>query len=176
MKINETLIEPCYLVGDNQNNDCLNTIFGTAKVNNKGYFQLTTHYKDNHRRLLHRIIVEHFYQITLPSNWSVHHINRNKKDNRIINLAIMPCKKHHRLHSDEQIGTSLSLSSKLKLSLKNNTTGYFRVSIKKDNTTKQGFVYRYRYFENGKRKEIESVDLKRLEQKVKNKGLEWCKV
>mgnify|MGYP004442680893 CR=1 FL=1 len=56
-----------------------------------------------------------------------------------------------------------------------NTTGYFRVSKKKDSTCKQGFHYRYQYCENGKRHSISSVSLEKLEKKVKDKGLPWFK-
>jgi hypothetical protein len=38
---------------------------------------------------------------------------------------------------------------------------------------KQGFFWRYRYYEDGKQKSINSVDIKKLEEKVKMKGLLW---
>lgn len=60
---------------------------------------------------------------------------------------------------------------------KKNTTGYYRVSKNKNSIYKQGFVYRYRYYdENGKQKVINSVDLKKLEVKVKERGLPWKKL
>lgn len=57
-----------------------------------------------------------------------------------------------------------------------NTSGYFRVIKQKCKTCKKGFTFRYQYTENGKRKTIYSVDINKLEEKVKNKGLEWRKV
>lgn len=54
-----------------------------------------------------------------------------------------------------------------------NTTGYYRVTKQKSKTYKQGFVWRYQYSENGKKKAIISVDIKKLEKKVKAKRLEW---
>ena len=56
-----------------------------------------------------------------------------------------------------------------------NKTGYYRVSKLKDNHCKQGFIWRYIYFEDGKQKVICSVDINKLEEKVKNKGLKWLK-
>lgn len=70
--------------------------------------------------------------------------------------------------------------SKNKMSLnqsKNKTTsGYYRVFKKKDTTCKQNFRWIYSYTDNaGKRWEISSVDIKKLESKVKSKGLKWLK-
>ena len=62
----------------------------------------------------------------------------------------------------------------ISLSESNNTSGYYRVHKKKDNTCKQGFLWVYRYHDKkGRRKQILSVDIKKLEKKVKAKGLEW---
>ena len=68
------------------------------------------------------------------------------------------------------------LEQKIKMSQVNNTTGYFRVSKRKANQYKQGFIWQYAYIDdNGKSKKISSVDLKKLEKKVVSKGLIWIK-
>lgn len=54
-----------------------------------------------------------------------------------------------------------------------NSTGYYNMSLMKEPRVKQGFVYRYHYRIDGKTKSIMSVDLERLEQKVKEKNLPW---
>ena len=66
-----------------------------------------------------------------------------------------------------------SEETKKKISIAQNTTGYLNVSKSKDKTCKQGFVWRYCYYEDRKQKSISSVDLNKLEQKVKAKGLKW---
>ena len=63
-----------------------------------------------------------------------------------------------------------------KISKTMNSTGFFCVSKKKSCRVKQGFIYSYSYFEDGKRKNITSIDIKKLEKKVKEKGLEWKKL
>lgn len=63
-----------------------------------------------------------------------------------------------------------------KISRAQNTTGFFRVSKSKAPTCKQRFIYKYLYYENGKQRSIYSVDIKKLERKVKAKGLEWFKL
>ena len=57
-----------------------------------------------------------------------------------------------------------------------NKLGYYRVSIQKDKTCKQGFLYQYIYREDNKQKVIRSVDLDKLKEKVIAKGLEWRKL
>ena len=59
---------------------------------------------------------------------------------------------------------------------KKNTVGYYRVHKYKTSDCKQGFTYRYKYYENGKQRAISSVDIKTLEEKVKARGLEWRKL
>lgn len=76
--------------------------------------------------------------------------------------------KHHSESTKKQISH--------KKSHQQNTSGYYRVYKSKTNTCKQGFYYRYRYYDSdGKRKYISSVDIKKLEEKVKKAGLEWIK-
>lgn len=72
-------------------------------------------------------------------------------------------------------GRKVNDEQKEKISKKKTTTGIFRVDIKKENIKiqPQGFRFRYCYTVNKKRKELSSVDLYKLEQKVKNKGLKW---
>lgn len=70
-----------------------------------------------------------------------------------------------------------TLEIKEKISSSKNTTGYFRVSKTKNPQYKQGFMYMYQYYDNNKKRhKITSVDIKKLEQKVKAKGLEWFKL
>ena len=62
------------------------------------------------------------------------------------------------------------------LSKSKNTTGIYRVSKEKCKSYKNGFKWVYGYYEKGKRKRITSADLKKLEEKVKAKGLDWFKL
>lgn len=64
---------------------------------------------------------------------------------------------------------------KQNISKTKNTSGYYRVIKEKHKTCKEGFIYRYSYKENGKQKKIRSTTLEKLEEKVRNKGLDWIK-
>ena len=57
-----------------------------------------------------------------------------------------------------------------------NTSSYFRVCKQKDKCCKQGFIWKYRYYEGGKRKSLSATTIDKLESKVKEKGLKWLKL
>ena len=70
-------------------------------------------------------------------------------------------------------GKTHPLSSRKKLSKSKNTTGYFRVYKKKEPSVKQGFTWKYGFYENGKYYQTTSVDLDKLKEKVLARGWEW---
>ena len=76
--------------------------------------------------------------------------------------------------SDAHKGNKLSDETKYKLSEIRNTSSYFRVTKHKNKKLKQGYNWVYQYYgEDGKQKNISSVDIEKLEEKVKAKDLEW---
>jgi len=54
---------------------------------------------DNNYVLHHRVVMENYLNRLLAANEVVHHINENKKDNRIANLALLSKAEHTRQHS-----------------------------------------------------------------------------
>ena len=70
-------------------------------------------------------------------------------------------------------GKPLPEEIRKKLSKAQNTTGFYRVYKHKNNSCKQGFTWCYQYYLDSKRKLITSIDLKKLEKKVRKEGLEW---
>ena len=78
--------------------------------------------------------------------------------------------------NNPNFGKPRSKQVREKISKAMNSTGFFCVSKKKSCRVKQGFIYSYSYFEGGKRKNITSINIKKLEKKVKKKGLEWKKL
>ena len=74
-------------------------------------------------------------------------------------------------------GKHHSEETKRKMSLSRNSTGYRRVSLVICPDWKSGKKYRYRYYnDDGNRKEISSVNLEKLKEKVLEKGLPWEKL
>lgn len=67
-------------------------------------------------------------------------------------------------------GKTRSLEQRKTISKTMSTTGFFRVSKDKDNTCKQGFLWRYRYQNN---KKIRRVNLLKLQEEVEGRGLPW---
>ena len=54
-----------------------------------------------------------------------------------------------------------------------NTSGYYNVSKRVNDQYKNGFIWRYTYQDNNKRKEITSTNITKLKEKVLAKGLLW---
>jgi hypothetical protein len=178
----------------------LKTKFGTAKINKRGYYYISSHKEGNNGKKLHRLIFEDFYKINLPSNIHIHHDDENKTNNEIWNLIPMTSSEHRILHnkgnkwgagrvvSDEEreqarirvtgknnprYGTQLSFEERKELSKLKNTSGFYRVALhKRKNPNHNAWEYVYR--ENRKVKTISSVDLLKLKEKVIAKGLEWA--
>ena len=154
-------------------NKTLYTKYGTARINKEGYYWITSRKEGNNGKRLHRLIWEDFYNTEVPKGYVIHHRNFNKLDNCILNLQLMKKGEHTKLH---HIDKNVSGNTKMKISESNNTSGYYRVDKHKDKKLKQGFTWRYQYNDNGKKKEIVSVSIDKLEKKVKAKGLKWKKL
>jgi len=69
---------------------------GGKTINRAGYIEVKVDTDKKHKyRLEHRIVVEKFIGRKLTDKEIVHHINLNKKDNRIENLMIFPNDSEH---------------------------------------------------------------------------------
>lgn len=144
------------------------TKMGLVHKNNKGY------YRTSDNQLLHRKIWEEFYGEKIPEGYVVHHINEDVTDNRISNLTLMTHEEHLSHHHK---GKPIHINTKVGLSKAKTTTGYFRVNKKPCPKCKNGFIYRYQYYDvDGVRKSLTSTSLKRLMLKVQGHNLEWRKL
>jgi len=177
----------------------LKTKFGTARINTKGYYAISSMKEGNNGKALHRLIFEDFYQTKLPTDIHIHHNDGNKLNNEIWNLIPMTASEHKILHnkgnkwgvgrvvSDDErkllselnkgennamYGKDFSLDHWKKLSQLKNSTGFYRVHRrvrKKNNFATWEYIHR----ENGKVRTISSVNLLKLKEKVLLKGLDW---
>ena len=176
-------------------NKTIKTKFGNVKIDKHGYYRISSRKEGNNGKILHRLIFEDYHNCKLDKNDVIHHIDGDKMNNHPTNLICMSRKAHQLLHhkgnnyalglkksietkqkmSEAMKGIPKSEDHKMKLSESQNTTGYFRVYKNKSNTCKQGFTWIYRYYEDGKQNSISSVDIEKLEAKVREKGLKWLK-
>ncbi len=179
-------------------NEVIQTKYGLALLDHEGYYVIYSKAKMWGERL-HRLIARDYFGdwINDPNDYfEIHHLDGDKTNNCVLNLIPLKKEDHMREHmkgnnyrkgiphSDEikkKISAKLTgrvhaMETLVKMSKHQNTTGYFRVSKKKSKDVKTGYRYDYSYYENNKRKHITSVDMKKLEQKVKQKGLKWFKL
>ena len=86
--------------------------------------------------------------------------------------------KHHSEETKKRIseackGKIIPKETQIKMSKSRNTSGMYRVSKCKQNRPKNSFTWTYTYYEDGVKKSLTSKDLNILEQRVKEKGLDW---
>lgn len=161
----------------------LHTKWGTASLK-RGYYFITSTKEGNKNKPLHRLFYEDFWGVKLPQEIVVHHKDGNKTNNCILNLEAMHITTHSKLHNTgennvmynkkhpQEVIEKMSITR----SNSNNTTGYYRVYKHKNAHYPNGFIYRYNYLtEDKRRKYISSIDISKLEEKVKSKGLPWVK-
>ena len=176
----------------------LKTKFGSVRLNSDGYYQICSDEYGNNLKLWHRLIWENFYGVEIPKGYIIHHKNEIKTDNCILNLQLMEETEHKKLHQTGKVfskerrdkiskavrkidvfnvksNKSHNIDYSVEMSKRmNNSTGYFRVSKHISPKFKQGFTWKYRYYdENGKRHSIYSIDIETLKERVLERGLEW---
>ena len=160
----------------------ISTKFGNAVINAMGYYVITNHEKGHYLELLHRLIFEDFYNMKIPKGYVIHHKDGNKLNNCILNLQLLRRDEHMRMHNSGEnnclYGKKMPLEYKIATSKYRNSSGYFRVTKDKCPACKQGFVWKYQFYDkpNNKRINIVSVNLENLKQKVIAQGHEWIKL
>ena len=77
----------------------MKTKFGTATINNYGYYQIKSRKEGNHGKFLHRLIWEDFWGTEIPKGYVIHHRNHNSLDNCILNLQLMKLSDHTGFHN-----------------------------------------------------------------------------
>lgn len=150
----------------------IHTKYGSVRVNRDGYYQISSKKEGNRDKMWHRLIWEEYYG-TLPKSTHIHHIDNNRKNNCIWNLEPIGASEHLKLHKG---GSNRSEKECYAISKKQNTTGYFRVHKEKSKTSKQGFLYNYQYYNDGKRKFIRRAKLEDLKKEVERRNLKWSKI
>lgn len=92
---------------------------GGKYTTSKGYIQILC--PEHHRASKNGYVMEHILVfekatgLSVPDNCVIHHLNGNKKDNRIENLCMMECGAHSSFHNKER---KLSDCAKEKISKK----------------------------------------------------------
>ncbi|MBQ9024839.1 MAG: HNH endonuclease [Methanobrevibacter sp.] len=150
------------------------TEFGRCGFNKEGYMII---YCPDKTRMYHRVVWSKHYG-KIPEGYHIHHIDKNKLNNNISNLQLICSSEHSKLHfsgeNNPNYGKKFNMNHKISLSKAKNETGFYRVSKEYSYNNRKGYRYRYIYVDdNGKRKEIKSVDINKLKEKVLAKNLEW---
>lgn len=159
----------------------LHTKFGIASLDNNGYYWITSRKEGNHHKFLHRLIWEDFYGFKIPKGFHIHHKNKIRTDNCILNLQLVREYDHQLLHNlgenNHWWGKNHSKDTKLKMSSSKNTTGYYRVTKVSNNNYVQGYCWAYQWNDEfGKTHRIKAKTIDELKSRVLNRNLEWIKL
>ena len=76
----------------------METKWGNARINSKGYYIITSRKEGNCGKLLHRCIWSDFWGCEIPKDYVIHHIDNNPSNNCILNLQLMRRTEHMKLH------------------------------------------------------------------------------
>lgn len=81
----------------------IKTKFGTATISDEGYYRITSVKEGNCRKLLHRMIFEDYYKVTICPWAILHHKDENKLNNNIENLELLSRRDHPRKHKNPRL-------------------------------------------------------------------------
>ena len=158
----------------------IQTKYGKANINNKGYYDIVSEHEGNFRKKLHRLIYEDYHKVTLLPTTDIHHIDGDKLNNDIENLEAISHAEHSRRHmigeNNPMLNKNHTEENMLKMSSMKSTSGYYRVYKQKNKKYTQGFFYKYQYYdEDKKRRNISRKSIPELKEAVLEKGLPWKK-
>ena len=149
-------------------NKILNTKYGRAKIDNHGYYRITSGKEGNNGKRLHRLIWEDYHGKKIPEGYVVHHIDGNKLNNDIGNLKLMNHSEHLSHHHKGKV-VSKEARKKMSESMKGEKNA-FNVCIKirkyKNKTCKQGFNWIAQPYNHEGQQSLQSVNLNKCIEKV----------
>ena len=146
------------------------TKFGTATICNDGYYRISSRKEGNNGKKLSRLVFEDFYNIELPTNVQIHHVDGNKTNDNIWNLIPLSANEHTTLHNIQE---PHSETTKLNISKSKTTSGFFRVSKQPFKESVMGYRWEYRVMINGNTIALVSARLVDLKEKVLANGFDW---
>lgn len=159
----------------------INTKYGIATLDKDGYYWITSRKEGNHHKFLHRLIWEDFYGFKIPKGFHIHHKNKIKTDNCILNLQLIREYEHSLIHNfgvnNYWYGKSHSNETKVKMSKSKNTTGFYRVTKLKSKKYSQGFCWAYQWKDElGRFRRIKAKTIESLKRRVMSRNLDWIKL
>lgn len=98
--------------------DKIFTKFGSAIINEGGYYRIRSTKEGNRNKFLHRLVWEDWYGVSVPDGYVIHHIDGNRLNNEIWNLQCVQNNihnKHHMLKNNPWKDKNLSEEHKNKI-------------------------------------------------------------
>ena len=99
----------------------IKTKYGTAYLDKRGYYCISSSKEGNRAKKLHRLIYEDYHGIKIPKGMQIHHIDGNTTNNDPSNLQMVSISEHNKIHkvgNTNCVGRKLSDETKHKMSIK----------------------------------------------------------
>ena len=77
----------------------IKTKYGTAYLDKRGYYVISSSKEGNRGKNLHRLIYEDYYDTTIPKGMQIHHLDGNTTNNNPLNLEMISISEHNRRHN-----------------------------------------------------------------------------
>jgi len=83
----------------------IKTKYGNAKINDDGYYVITSRKEGFHNKKLSRLVWEDYWGCEIPIGYIIHHIDGCKTNNDITNLVCLSDYRHKQLHQVGRLHT-----------------------------------------------------------------------
>lgn len=83
--------------------DSIKTKFGSATISDEGYYRITSVKEGNCKKLVHRLIFEDHYKVTICPWAILHHKDGNKLNNSLDNIELLSRMDHPRKHKNPRL-------------------------------------------------------------------------
>ena len=157
------------------------TKFGTAYLDKRGYYKISSSKEGNRNKNLHRLIYEDCHKVTLLDGVHVHHKDGNKTNNDISNLEAVTIAEHNKIHKTGEnnyfYSKHLTDEHKMKISKANKGKVFSQThkqNISKAMTKNYSRIIKASFTRNGKRRYVIVKDGKRIKSSINpSKLLGW---
>ena len=95
----------------------IKTKYGTAYLDKRGYYCISSSKEGNRAKKLHRLIYEDYHGVKIPKGMQIHHIDGDTTNNDPSNLQMVSIGEHNKIH---KVGNTYTLGRKLSDEAKHN--------------------------------------------------------
>ena len=158
----------------------IKTKYGTAYLDKRGYYCISSSKEGNRAKKLHRLIYEDYHGVKIPKGMQIHHIDGDTTNNDPSNLQMVSIGEHNKIHkvgNTNCVGRVLSEETKRKIGEAHKKENLSEETLKKlseARTNKHASLIKGGFTEKGKRRFVIKFKGKHLKSSINpSKLLDW---